>query len=786
MSGGAALGRAGADRRRLLIRVRGVVQGVGFRPFVKRAADERGIIGSIRNDCDGVLIDAEGGAEALGSFLDALNTKNPPGSLINSIIIDEPTPRKQASGGTFIILESLGSGPLRASLPPDSAPCPACLREIFDDPAERRHRYPFTNCTHCGPRFTIAVALPYDRERTTLREFPLCDDCAREHRDPGDRRFHAQPIACPACGPNIFGIVISPCGETINTTSESINTIGNALLEGSVCALKGVGGYQLLADATSSAAVSRLRARKRRPDKPFAVMFPSLASLREVADISPAEEDFLSSPAAPILLVRRKASHAPGLLAPEIAPNSPYIGAMLPSSPLHHILLRALLRPLVCTSGNLSNEPICTTEPDAVERLGEIADLFLAHNRPIARPVDDSVARAGPTGLEILRRARGFCPLPLAIPGGGRKTALALGGHLKSTVALYASGEITVSQHLGDLESPLAVELHKKTAEELLQFFNRRPEIIACDLHPDYASTRLAERLAERFGAELVPVQHHHAHIAAVMAEHGIDGPVLGFAWDGIGYGDNGDLWGGEALVCDGAGARRVATLRPFPLPGGEAAVREGRRAAAGLLYEARGAAGLDIARTWFSKEELPILARMLERSIHSPRTTSIGRLFDAMAAIAGGRLRSTFEGQAAMEFEFASLDVPDEPPYPLPLREGPVLEADWEPLLYALLDDRDAPIGLKSARFHAALAELAVAIATRIGIQTVAIAGGCFQNLRLATQIRRALSSRGFTVYAPAKYPPNDGALALGQAYIAARRHLERKDPSDVSWNPG
>jgi len=760
-------------RRRLTLRVRGVVQGVGFRPFVHRAASERALAGWVRNTTDGVRIEAEGDAESLAAFVERIRQGGPIGSVITAVEIDE-APLLDDAG--FTILESQAGLTARAALPPDSAPCSDCLREIADA-ADRRGRYPFTNCTRCGPRFTITTAMPYDRERTTMRAFSLCEGCAREYTTPADRRYHAEPIACPRCGPELSAI--SPRGEPLATGERALREAVTALTEGKICALKGVGGYQLLADATSPEAVRRLRERKRRPDKPFAVMFPSLAALRACCDVSAAEEDALVSPSAPILLVRRRpalgaVADAMAAIAAEVAPAMGRLGAMLPSSPLHSLLLGDAARPLVCTSGNRSNEPLCIENDEAIERLGAIADIVLAHDRPIARPVDDSVARIGPTGVELLRRARGFCPLPIP-RRDAEPTILALGGHLKSTIALFAGAEIVLSQHLGDLSSPLAIALHERTADELVHFFDRRPEIIACDRHPEYASTRLALALAGRFGAELVPVQHHHAHIAAVLAEHAFegDGPVLGLAWDGIGLGEDESLWGGEALICEGARMHRFASLRPFRLPGGEAAIREGRRAAAGLLHEAFRPRFEATARAWFTPEELRIVGRMLDRGFNAPRTTSVGRLFDAVAALAGARIRATFEGQAAMELERAAEEAPDEPAYPLPLRDGDPAIADWEPLVRALLDDRarGASLSVMSARFHAALVALAVAIARRAGITTVVLGGGCFQSLVLASAIREALTAAGFTVLSASKVPSNDGGLALGQGWVAARK---------------
>ncbi len=741
-------------RSRLALTVRGVVQGVGFRPFVHQLARAHGLAGFVRNDAGLVEIEIEGAPLELDAFIDDLRQKAPPGALVRELAIAEIPLLGESA---FCILESHEGAVRNAALPPDRAPCALCLAEIAN-PDERRYRYPFTNCTSCGPRYTIVLELPYDRPRTTLRAFPLCEDCRREYEDPKDRRFHAQPMACPRCGPKLLGATIASAAA--------------ALERGLVLALKGVGGYQLLCDATNEEAVRTLRERKNRPDKALAVMFPDLASLRDHATPTSEEEALLASSEAPIVLVPRRDTQD---LAASIAPQNPRIGAMLPSSPLHRLLLDAIKRPLVCTSGNLTNEPICTDNDEAHARLGAVADLYLEHDRPIARPVDDSVVRIDASGTTMLRRARGYAPLALPRKAKGKVT-LALGAHLKSTIALATAREIIVSQHLGDLDSPLSIALLERTTEDLLRFFCARPEIIACDLHPDYASTRFGERLAERFLAKLVRVQHHHAHIAAVMAEHDLRGPVLGFAWDGIGLGADDDLWGGEALLCEEGTFRRVAHLRPFRLPGGEAAIREPRRAAAGLLYALLGEGFVEHVEDAFSTSELRILKTMLERSLNTPKTTSMGRLFDAAAALSGGLLSTSFEGQAAMDFEFAAQGLSDEEAYPLALVGNDPMILDWSELLLALLEDRKrgTPKGRMSARFHEALARAAARMAEQVGVADVALSGGCFQNARLLSRTRSLLEAKGFRVVSPRAYPPNDGGLSLGQVFVAER---ERSD---------
>ncbi len=716
--------------RRVAIEVRGVVQGVGFRPFVYRLANAQGIAGFVRNDTDAVRIEAEG--DDLDAFLTALREGGP--GAVRSIDVRELAAHGERG---FSILESRRDGDHAMTIPADLAPCAECLAEIAD-PAARRYRYPFTNCTQCGPRYTIVEALPYDRAHTTMRAFAMCEDCTREYRDPLDRRYHAEPIACPRCGPTLQGDLA-------------------AIAEGKIVALKGVGGYQLLCDARNEAAVQRLRARKRRPAKPFAVMFPSLDELRAHAFVDDDAAAALLSRAAPIVLVRGR-----GTLAPAVAPTTRFIGAMLPSSPLHKLLVHV---PVVCTSGNLSEEPIATDDRDARERLGTIADVFVTHDRPIARAVDDSVVRPG----QVLRRARGLAPVPLARRGG--PTVLALGAHLKSTIALGHGDAYVVSQHLGDLDTVASRALFEATIRDLCAFLGAEPEVVACDLHPEYASTLFAHELS----IPIERVQHHHAHIAACMAEHALEGPVLGLAWDGSGLGDDGTIWGGEVLLCEGARAKRVAHLRPFALPGGDAAAREPRRSALAVLHAIYGDRAFKLLPRFTAQEER-VLSTLLPTS---PRTSSMGRLFDAVASILGLRDRCTFEGEAAMMLEEAAGDVACDPYATFPSEprakaSGPRI-IDWEPLIRAIVEDRDRgeDLAVISARFHESLAAIASAIAE--GTHTVVLTGGCFQNLRLATRVRERLERAGHVVYSPREYPPNDGGIALGQAFVATERWKER-----------
>ncbi|WP_438014939.1 carbamoyltransferase HypF [Sorangium sp. So ce315] len=776
---------------RLALRVQGIVQGVGFRPLVYRRASALGLGGWVRNRPGGVEIEVQGPERSLHAFVEGLIREPSAPARVERVEIE---PRAEQEAGPFRILGSEAASGARPSVSADLAVCEACAREVDSDTGRRR-RYPFTSCAQCGPRYAILSGLPYDRASTTMDRFAMCAACAAEYEDPSDRRFHAEPIACPACGPRVE-LVAAAGGSTearlrgSGSPDGALREAAAAVLAGRVVAVKGLGGFHLLVDATSPDAVALLRRRKRRDAKPFAVMFGSLDAVRDACRVSPAEADALRGPEAPIVLLRRLAPAAARVaIADAVAPGMARLGALLPYTPLHRLVLQLVGRPVVCTSGNLSDEPICTETSDALDRLGGVADLFLAHDRPIARPLDDSVARVGPAGVELLRRARGFTPLPLPLRVAA-PPILALGGHLKSTTALFFDGQVVVSQHLGDAHTAEGAALIERTALDLARLFRVRPERVACDLHPDYAGSRIAERLAAAYRAPLVRVQHHHAHVAACVAEHGLEGPVLGLAWDGAGHGLDGTLWGGEALVVDGASFRRAAHVRSFPLPGGERAMREPRRAALGLLWELRGEGARDPARAWFREAELGPLLSMLARGTASPRTTSVGRLFDAVAALAGLRGVASFEGQAAMELESLAEAAGEQAGYPLPVRAGAPGEPaviDAGPLIDAVLGDRrdGAPPGVIAARFHAALVDVAEALAAASGLGRVVLSGGCFQNALLAASIRERLAARGVEVYTPRLYPPGDGGLSLGQVFVAARRGAGAESDAESDAEP-
>jgi hydrogenase maturation protein HypF len=754
--------QAAKRTERVRATIRGAVQGVGFRPFVYRLARQLELGGWVVNSPHGVVVEAEGPSDALRDFVLRLTQEKPPRASIHSLEFSFLDPVGLAA---FAIRESEAGGAPTALVLPDIATCPDCLAEV-QDPADRRHRYPFTNCVNCGPRFSIVQALPYDRPNTTMAGFAMCADCRAEYDDPSDRRFHAQPTACPACGPHLEWW--DPAGRVLADRGEALHAAAAAIRQGRIVAVKGLGGFHLMADARNDEAVRRLRARKHREEKPFALMYPSLGLLRAHCRVSALEERLLTSPEAPIVLLRRDQAG----IAPSVAPENPYLGAMLPYTPLHHLLLGDLEFPVVATSGNLSDEPICTDEREALTRLGSIAEMFLVHNRPIARHVDDSIARLLLDRELVLRRARGYAPLPVLLREPA-PPALAVGAHLKNTVAVTVGRAAFLSQHIGDLETLEATQAFEQVIESFERLYRTRPDIVACDAHPDYASTHYA---IARNGAPL-RVQHHQAHVLACMAENDLTAPLLGVSWDGTGYGLDGTVWGGEFFQLTEAGFERFAHLYPFRLPGGEQAVREPRRAALGLLVECLGEA-------CFGREDLPpvaafpaaeraLLQRMLLRGINSPLTSSAGRLFDGIAALLGLRLTTAFEGQAAMALEWSADDARTDAAYPCPVAAaGPPHLVDWRPMLQAILTDLagGAPTAVIAGKFHNSLAETIVGVAQLAGETKVVLTGGCFQNRILTERTVHRLAAAGFAPYWHQRVPPNDGGIALGQILAVVR----------------
>ena len=709
--------------------------------------------GWVRNTDSGLEIEVEGPTEQLDQFVSRLRVAKPPAAVIAAEETFRVAPRE--SLGFEILSSEPGSTTGNAKLPaivPDIAPCSACLSEIFDH-ANRRFGYPFTNCTQCGPRYTIVLDIPYDRPNTTMRKFPLCSLCRREYDSLEDRRFHAQPNTCAACGPHLW---LSPAADE---AMDLLTQVAAALENGRIVALKGIGGFQLLVDARNSAAIARLRLRKQREHKPLAVLMPSLACVRRYCEVSAEEEDLLTSTAAPIVLLQPKGWVN---IAPEVAQQSPFLGVMLPCSPLHHLLMKRFPFPLVATSGNLAGEPIAIDNDEALARLEQVADLFVLHDRPIARPCDDSVVRRM-DGPQILRRARGYAPLPIKVPYMLRPV-LAVGGHLKNTVAIGFGRQVWLSQHIGDLDSPEARETFEQTIEDLCKLYRFEPEIVVSDLHPDYASTAWTQQHAKSRQLALIQVQHHQAHVASCAADNGITGSYLGVAWDGAGAGTDNTIWGGEFFVCEQSRFERIALLRPFALPGGETAMRDCSRPAAGILWKALGSAN---AR----KSLQPQIAAMLEYDLNSPLSSSVGRLFDAVAYLSGAAQHNLFEGQAAMLLEKAIGNLQTDQAYGIEHAHG---RGDWGALIQAVLADRAAgiDIGLISARFHNALANWIVAVARTANIPRVVLSGGVFQNAYLVRRSRRLLEAAGFEVFTHRQVPANDGGLALGQAILAGTIH--------------
>ena len=751
-------------RKRVHIVIRGAVQGVGFRPFVYRLANELRLHGWVINASDGVTIEAEGEPEEVEEFLLRLEPEKPPRAFLQSFEFSYLDPAEYAG---FTIRESESRGGPTTLVLPDIATCPDCLADITD-PANRRFGYPFTNCTNCGPRFTIIEGLPYDRAATSMRHFAMCAECRREYEDPLDRRFHAQPNACPDCGPQVE--LWDGSGTLRASRAAAIAAAADMLDAGKIVAVKGLGGFHLMVDARDEDAVVRMRLRKRREEKPFALMAPGIRCVEDLCVVDRLEERLLRSAEAPIVLLRKRPPELAGAqIAQSVCPGNPWLGFMLPSTPLHHLLMRRLGYPVVATSGNLSDEPICTDAREASHRLSGIADAYLVHNRPIVRHADDSIVRVLLGRELVLRRARGYAPLPVAVPAGIPDT-LAMGGHLKSTVAISRGANIFISQHLGDLETEQSLQAFRHAVEDLKALYALEPTRVICDMHPDYVSTSEARAT----GLPLHAVQHHHAHIASCMAENGLEGPVLGVSWDGTGWGPDGTIWGGEFLLVDRAGYRRTAAFRAFSLPGGSAAVREPRRTALGLLYEGLGPALFEdpglLPVCAFTERERSLIRQMLARGLNAPRTTSAGRLFDGVASILGLRQRCSFEGQAAMELEWTAGGRTDQPPYEVPLlpRENGCLVVDWVPLIARLIEDlrNGTSVPLLAARFHASMAESIVAVARAAGERRVALSGGCFQNALLTTLAVRRLEENGFLPYWHQRVPPNDGGISLGQIY--------------------
>ncbi len=761
------------------MRVRGVVQGVGFRPFVYRLAHEESLAGFIGNDTDGVIIQVEGEPDRIAAFLRRLLDEAPALARIDSVIFGSIPPKQEKD---FRIVASEVRGQVATGIPADAATCADCLCELLD-PKDRRYRYPFLNCTNCGPRFTITRRIPYDRPQTSMAKFRMCPACQAEYDNPANRRFHAQPNACWDCGPRLW--LVDAAGSPINIEDPVAETV-RRLLNGQIMAIKGIGGFHLACDATNEAAVMRLRERKHRYGKPLAIMVRDLEAARAIAELKPEEEALLTTFARPIVLVRGRAGSA---IAPSVAPGVPWLGIFLPYAPLQHLLFAdPNIRALVMTSANLSEEPIAIDNEEALARLGGIADAFLMHDREILERCDDSVMAVVDGAPQLIRRARGFVPLsvPLSLDA---PPLLAVGGHLKNAFALARGRFVYQSQHLGDLENLTGLEFFRESLDHLMRTFEVAPTAVAHDLHPGYLSTTLAREWAAERGLPLIAVQHHHAHIAGCMAEHALAGPVIGLSLDGTGYGTDGKIWGGEVLIArlDGPNPSsfdRFAHLEYVPMPGGDAAIREPWRMALGALH----AAGFDIESEKIHSlvgarpQEARVVKQMIERGINTPLTSSLGRLFDAVAAVVLGRGVVDYEAQAAIELEGVAVDEDDEidSSYTFELRAG-----DWgartpaiittTPLWHELLADLRSGVSQSriAARFHSAVAtaiiHAALAARAATGISQVALSGGCMHNRRLARLLRAGLEERGFEVFQHRHVSPGDGGLSYGQAVVAA-----------------
>ncbi len=758
------------------IYIEGIVQGVGFRPFIFKLANEFNLKGYIYNDTNGVYIEVEGEDEDIDKFIKAIPEKAPPLSLIEKITWEHTEVKGYKE---FFIEKSKGGEEKFVLISPDVSTCDDCLRELFD-PRDRRFKYPFINCTNCGPRFTIIIDVPYDRAKTTMSVFKMCDECESEYHDPSNRRFHAQPNACPICGPSIKlfdnNLKEIKCDDVIKETAK-------ILRDGYIVAIKGLGGYHLACDALNEKAVEELRRRKMRIEKPFAIMLPGIEWLDKICVYSDDELKLLTSIQRPIVLIKKK-ENSP--IAEQVAPRNSYLGVMLPYTPLHHLLLREVNIPLVMTSGNLTEEPIAYKDDDAFERLKNIADYFLIHNREIHIRCDDSVSAVIAGKPTVIRRSRGYVPYPIRIPFEAKRHVLAVGGHLKNTFCFLKGRYAFLSHHIGDLENWATLESFIEGIEHFKKLFDLKPEVLAYDLHPEYLSTKYALELDI---PNKVPVQHHHAHIVSCMAENNLTGPVIGVAFDGTGYGTDGKIWGGEFIVANFLSFERFAHFEYVPLPGGELAIKEPWRMAVSYLYHVYKDDLLNIEipflKNLFDEQanRVKILLQMLEKGINSPMTSAVGRIFDAVSAMCEVRLKVNYEAQAAMEFQMLA-DESEENSYSFELLDDSKpwrisLKSGIKEIVSDILDN--ISIQKISGKFHNTISNVICYVADRMrretGINKVVLSGGVFQNALLTEKTVLKLVKLNFEVYLHSKVPPNDGGLSLGQAVVA----LFNSDPIDV-----
>lgn len=774
-------------KQRFQILIQGAVQGVGFRPFVYKLAHELNLNGIIANNVNGVSIDVEGDEYLLNEFISRIKSEKPAHSIISSINIS----KFELKGyDDFKIIDSESQGEPDAIILPDIAVCDECLSEMFD-PDNRRFLYPFINCTNCGPRFSIIESLPYDRSNTSMKQFEMCDECKSEYENPLDRRFHAQPIACPKCGPQVQ--LLNHHGKIICEREVAISETVQKIKEGKIIALKGLGGFQLIVNAGIDDAVKILRHRKHRDEKPFALMFPSIEMIKEHCIVSGVEENTLLSSESPIVLLRKKSDfrypvsciqhptkwRAASSISESVAPKNPYLGVMLPYTPLHHLIIKEFGQPVIATSGNISEEPMCIDENEAIERLSGIVDYFLVHNRPIIRPVDDSVVRIVKDKLVILRRARGYSPLPLSITNAAEENFICVGGHLKNTVSVKKGNKVFISQHIGDLENTEAEKYFRNTISDFKQMYKVNPAYLVHDLHPDYTSTKYCS--AQNLKA--IPVQHHLAHIAGCYEENHLEGKCFAVCWDGTGYGFDKTIWGGEFFTYSEEEFSRVAHFKKFRIPGGDAAIKDTRRSLTGILYEIFGNdipfAKLNRA---IPENELLLFAQMLDKNINCFATTSVGRIFDAVSSLLNICSKSSYEGQAAMMLEFAA-DQTTLSRYDFNLTDNSIFIVDWQPMFEQMIDEifRGIDASVISAKFHNTLVEIIITLSKKIGLTDIILTGGCFQNVFLLERTIDRLVEEKFNPHWNKIVPTNDGGISFGQA-VFANHILKRQNKTKIN----
>lgn len=756
------------------IEIKGAVQGVGFRPFVYRIARLLNLKGYVSNNTEGVVLDIQGSRTNINEFLSKLNSELPPNAIIDDISCIEDTLVPYQS---FEIRESSENSSISAIILPDIAICEDCKSEMFD-PSNRRYLYPFINCTNCGPRYSIIEKLPYDRCNTSMRHFNMCEDCRQEYNDPLSRRFHAQPIACPVCGPTIE--LYSREKKFICKGYSSLEHISDFIKDGKIIAVKGIGGYQLICDASNDVAVETLRIRKHRYEKPFALMFSSIDDIKQICEVSLTEEKVLTSPESPIVLLKKLRTPYK-YISELISPDNNYLGIMLPYSPLHLLIMSVLNKPIVATSGNISEEPICISDDDAFEVLYHIADYFLTHNRGIVRYVDDSVVQVVKGKVLVLRRARGYAPFPINIGSFyNSKKILATGGHFKNSVSIKIDKRVFISQHIGDLSNETSFNAFKRVVKDLSAIYKVEYDAVIKDCHPDYISSKYADSLKTNNYA----VQHHIAHIAACRLEHSVKGEALGVAWDGTGYGFDKTIWGGEFFHSDNNSFHRIAYFNPFPLPGGEQAIKEPRRSAIGVLYNLYGLESFTrfslLLNTLFSESELLILRQLLEKRINTPFTSSVGRLFDAISSLLNICTKVTYEGQAAIKLE--SIIEPTDEYYSFYIEESnKTLIIKWESLVQEAISDLEKGVcrGIISAKFHNTLVEIIAEVVRKLKYTQVLISGGCFQNNYLLERAVDRLEQTGCKVFWNQQVPINDGGISFGQiaAYLITENFLKQNN---------